>query len=129
MVLSDQVGSRLRRHGLYANGVQITIKTPAFVSFTRQCKISSTNVSDTIYRTALKLLQDNWNVNAEIRMLTVTAIDLTKEKRAEQTSLFDSGKTEGDEKKESLQKALDKLKNKYGKDAVQNASVMKSDLF
>ena len=129
MVLSDQVGTRLRKHGLYANGVQITIRTPAFFNFTRQCKISSTNVSDTIYKTALKLLLDNWNVNAEIRMLTVTAIDLTKEKRAEQTSLFESGKTETDEKKENLQKALDKLNQKYGKDTVQNASVMKSDLF
>lgn len=129
MVLSDQVGTRLRKHGLYANGVQITIKTPAFVSFTRQCKITSTNVSDTIYKTALKLLQDNWNVNAEIRMLTVTALDLTKEKRAQQTSLFDNSKTETDDKKENLQQALDRLKEKYGKDTVQNASVMKSDIF
>ena len=129
MVLSDQVGTRLRKHGMYANGVQITIRTPAFVNFTRQCRITSTNVSDTIYKTALKLLLDNWNVNAEIRMLTVTAIDLTHEKRAEQTSLFDSGKTETDEKKENLQKALDKLNKKYGRDTVQNASVMKSDLF
>lgn len=129
MVLSDQVGTRLRKHSLYANGVQITIKNPAFVSFTRQCRISSTNVSENIYKTALKLLLDNWNLNAEIRMLTVTALDLTKEKRAEQTNLFEPDKTESDTKKENLQKALDKLNSKYGKNTVQNASVMKSDLF
>ncbi len=129
MVLSEQVGSRLRRHGLYANGVQITIKNPAFMSFTRQCKVSSTNVSDTIYKTAYKLLRDNWNLKSEIRMLTVTAIDLSKEKRAEQTNLFETGKTETDTKKENLQKALDKLNSKYGKNTVKNASVMKSDLF
>ena len=129
MVLSDQVGSRLRKHSLYANGVQITIKTPSFVSITRQCKISSTNVSDNIYQTALKLLVDNWNLKAEIRMLTVTALDLTKEKRVEQTSLFESEKPAEDSKKENLQKALDKLKSKYGNSAVQSASVMKTDLF
>ena len=33
------------------------------------------------------------------------------------------------QKKENLQRALDKLKDKYGKDTVQSASVMKSDLF
>ena len=129
MVLSDQVGARLRKHSLYANGVQITIKTPAFVSFTRQCKISSTNVSDTIYETALKLLLNNWNIKSEIRMLTVTALDLTKEKRVEQISLFESEKPKEDAKKENLQNALDKLKARYGSDAVKKASVMKSDLF
>ncbi|MBR5252054.1 MAG: DNA polymerase IV [Oscillospiraceae bacterium] len=129
MVLSDQVGSRLRRYGLFANGVQITIKNPAFVSFTRQCKIHSTNVSDDIYKTALKLLLDNWNVKAEIRMLTVTALDLSEKKRAVQTNLFETDLAETDTKKENLQKALDKLKKKYGNDAVQAASVMNSDLF
>ena len=129
MVLSDQVGSRLRRYGLYANGVQITIKNPAFMSFTRQCRVSSTNVSDTIYKTAYKLLRDNWNLKSEIRMLTVTAIDLSKEKRAEQTNLFEADKAETDTKKENLQKALDRLNGKYGRNTVKNASVMKSDLF
>ena len=62
-------------------------------------------------------------------MRTVTALDLTKEKRVEQTSLFESEKPVEDSKKENLQKALDKLKSKYGNSAVQSASVMKTDLF
>ena len=129
MVLSDQVGARLRKHNLYANGVQITIKNPAFVSFTRQCRIPSTNVSENIYKTAYKLLCDNWSLKAEIRMLTVTALDLTKGKRAQQLNLFEAGKAVDDTKKENLQKALDKLNSKYGKNTVKNASVMKTDLF
>ncbi|MBQ7284273.1 MAG: DNA polymerase IV [Oscillospiraceae bacterium] len=129
MVLSEQVGMRLRKHSLYANGVQITIKNPSFVSFTRQCQIPSTNVSENIYKTALELLLKNWNVKMPIRMLTVTALDLTEEKRVQQLNLFESAAIQDDTKKENLQKALDKLKQKYGKNAVQNASVMKTDLF
>ena len=129
MVLSEQVGHRLRKHSLYANGVQITIKNPAFVSFTRQCRIPSTNVSDNIYHTALELLVKNWNVKMPIRALTVTALDLSAEKKAQQINLFDISEVQEDSKKENLQKALDSIKQKYGKDAVQNASVMKTDLF
>lgn len=129
MVLSEQVGHRLRKHSLYANGVQITIKNPAFVSFTRQCRIPSTNVSDNIYHTALELLVKNWNVKMPIRALTVTALDLSAEKKAQQINLFDADEVQEDSKKENLQKALDSIKQKYGKDAVQNASVMKTDLF
>ena len=129
MVLSEQVGLRLRKHGLYANGVQITIKNPAFVSFTRQKQIASTNVTENIYKTALELLQKNWNVKMPIRALTVTALDLSEEKRVQQLDLFNTHQIADDTKKENLQKALDKLKEKYGKDTVQSASVMKTDLF
>ncbi|MEG0020548.1 MAG: DNA polymerase IV, partial [Oscillospiraceae bacterium] len=65
MVLSEDVGMRLRRYGLFANGVQITIKTPEFTSFTRQCRIPSSNVTTTIYHMALKLFLDNWNIKKE----------------------------------------------------------------
>ena len=129
MVLSEQVGLRLRKHGLYANGVQITIKNPAFVSFTRQKQVNSTNVSDNIYKTALELLVKNWNVKMPIRALTVTALDLTAEKRVQQLNLFETAESQDDTKKENLQKALDRLKEKYGRDTVQSASVMKTDLF
>lgn len=129
MVLSEQVGLRLRRHGLYANGVQITIKNPAFVSFTRQKQVQSTNVTENIYKAALDLLVKNWNVKMPIRALTVTALDLTEEKRVQQLNLFETDRITDDTKKENLQKALDKLKDKYGRDTVQSASVMKTDLF
>jgi DNA polymerase-4 len=129
MVLSEQVGIRLRKHGLYANGVQITIKNPAFVSFTRQKQVQSTNVTENIYKAALELLVKNWNVKMPIRALTVTALDPSEEKRVQQLNFFENEDSQTDTKKENLQRALDKLKDKYGKDTVQSASVMKSDLF
>ena len=64
-----------------------------------------------------------------IRALTVTALDPSEEKRVQQLNFFENADSQNDTKKENLQKALDKLKDKYGKDTVQSASVMKSDLF
>ncbi|MEG0091349.1 MAG: DNA polymerase IV, partial [Oscillospiraceae bacterium] len=129
MVLSEDVGMRLRRYGLFANGVQITIKTPEFTSFTRQCRIPSSNVTTTIYHMALKLFLDNWNIKKEVRALTVTAIDLTKAKRAKQTSLFEAPTENGQAKEENLQAAIDKIRGKFGDKAVTNGSIIKTDIF
>ncbi|MEG1895694.1 MAG: DNA polymerase IV [Oscillospiraceae bacterium] len=124
MVLSEDVGMRLRRYG-----VQITIKSPDFTSFTRQCKIPSANFTRIIYDTALKLFSDNWEMEKEVRALTVTAIDLTREKRAKQTSLFEAPTENGQAKEENLQAAIDKIRGKFGDKAVTNGSIIKTDIF
>lgn len=129
MVLSEEVGMRVRKYGLYANGVQIMLKNPEFVTTNRQCKIPSTNVTKTIYETALKLFVDNWKLESPIRAITVTAIDLTKEKVAKQTSLFETVAENGNTKDEKLQGALDKIRGKFGDKAVTNATIIKSNIF
>lgn len=129
MVLSEDVSQRMRRYGIYANGVQVTIKNPQFESVNRQCKIPSTNISTVIYKTALKLVLDNWNVQDEIRALTVTGIDLTNEKRAKQISLFEQAEEKDDKKEEKLQAALDNIRSKFGAKAVTNAAIIKTDIF
>ena len=122
--LSEDVGTRLRRRGMYANGVQLTIRYPDFHTFTRQCKIPSTDITNDIYKRALKLFIDNRNPQIAIRALTVTAIDLEKEKRVAQMSLFDTGADKKREKNEKLQAAIDRIRDKYGNASVQSATVM-----
>ena len=122
--LSEDVGTRLRRRGMYANGVQLTIRYPDFHTFTRQCKIPSTDITNDIYKRALKLFIDNRNPQIAIRALTVTAIDLEKEKRVAQMSLFDTGADKKRAKTENLQATLDRIRDKYGNASVQSATVM-----
>ena len=122
--LSEDVGTRLRRRGMYANGVQLTIRYPDFHTFTRQCKIPSTDITNDIYKRALKLFIDNRNPQIAIRALTVTAIDLEKEKRVAQMSLFDTGADKKREKNEKLQATIDRIRDKYGNASVQSATVM-----
>ncbi len=122
--LSEDVGTRLRRHGMYANGVQVTIRYPDFHTFTRQCKIPCTDVTSEIYDRALKLFIANRDPSIAVRALTVTAIDLEKEKRAAQMSLFETTVDEKHEKKEKLQAAIDRIRGKFGDASVQSATVM-----
>lgn len=128
MSLSEDVGQRLRQYGLYAGGVQVTIRDPSFYTFTRQCKVSTTNVDREIYKTALSLLSANWKLDKEIRALTVTALDLQKQAGVQQVSLFETTTDSHHEKNEKIQQAIDKIRGKYGTNSVQNATLMASEM-
>ena len=53
-------------------------------------------------------------------MITVTVASLlSPEQTGEQLSLFDAGAAERREKQQKLDRAVDALRGKYGKDAVQ----------
>ncbi len=123
MALREEVGERLRRHGLYANGVRLTIRYPDFYTFTRQVQVPSTSVTMEIYFSALSLFTENTRPGQGIRALTVTAIDLSEDKKAGQTSLFEENSEKSREKSEKLQAAIDDIRGRYGKASLQNASV------
>lgn len=126
--LCEDVGMRLRKHGMYANGVQLTIRNPEFFTFSRQMQIPSTDVTEDIYKAAVDLFVKNYSLTNPVRALTVTAIDLEKEKRVAQLSLFETGATEKRDKKEKLQATIDRIRGKYGNTAVQSATVMTNPL-
>ncbi len=70
--------------------------------------------------TALSLIAQHWKPGKPIRMITVTAASLlSPEQTGEQLSLFDAGAAERREKQQKLDRAVDALRGKYGKDAVQ----------
>lgn len=130
MSLSEDVGARLRKNKMYANGVQLRIKYPDFRVIQRQTKIHSTDVTAEIYDTAVKLFGENADLSEGIRALTVTAIDLSKEKTGVQTSLFDDV-TDADkkrDKREKLQSTIDGIRMKFGADSLKSATVIKSDV-
>ena len=130
MSLSEDVGARLRKNKMYANGVQLRIKYPDFKVIQRQTKIHSTDVTAEIYDTAVKLFGENADLSEGIRALTVTAIDLSKEKTGVQTSLFDDV-TDADkkrDKREKLQSTIDGIRMKFGVDSLKSATVIKSDV-
>ncbi len=123
MELCEDVGFSLRKNLLFTNGVQVSIKDTQFQTLQRQTKIPSTNLTRDIYKTAYKLIEENWLVGLRpIRALTITAIDLKDEKTPMQTSLFEMNSIQTNEKEENLQTALDKIKLKYGDKIVKTAN-------
>ena len=119
-MLSDSVASRLRHLGLYAGGLQVTLRDPAFKDRSRQRQLSApTHLIRDITDTAMELVYELWKPPAPIRALTVTAINLLQEGEAyEQVDLFTTATAPKKEKQEKLEDAMDVIRQKYGKRAI-----------
>ena len=115
-VLADSVGTRLRRCGLYAGGVQVTLRDPDFRDRSRQMQLPSpTHLIRDLTSAALVLVGQLWKPPAPVRALTVTAIHLVPEGEAyEQVDLLAAQTAPQREKQEKLEAAMDRLRGRYG---------------
>ena len=115
MTLSDLVASRLRRHGLKCTNVQISVRNGDLTAYTRQRKLPSPIcTSDEIFEEATSLHYETRQSGAPVRSLGVRASALERETGLQMTFLDDEEKI----KRESKEKAIDALRNKYGISAV-----------
>lgn len=123
--LSFYVAERLRHYNLKASGIRVDIKKPDFTSSSRQKQlISATDSGDDIKNAALELIKQHHD-GSPIRMLTITAINLT-EHSIEQISLFDN--PERKEKTAAADRAVDEIRKRFGKSAIKNAQLLNNDL-
>lgn len=92
-VLADSVATRLRHSGLYAGGVQVTVRDPQFHDRSRQMQLSApTHLIRELTAAAMDLTGQLWKPPAPVRALTVTAIHLVRSEDAyEQVDLFTAG--------------------------------------
>lgn len=126
--LADEVAGRLRRHGLYAAAVQVTIKGTDLKSIQRQKQLPlSTNLARDLAAHSLALVRANWVPGKPIRMLTVTALSLTDQPCVVQQSLFDDA-PKADPRREALERSLDVIRQKYGKHAIAGAATINNQL-
>ena len=67
----------------------------------------------------MELILANWNLNAPIRLLSVTGSDLVSaDETAEQVAFFESPDTRQHEKLERLEDAMASIREKYGKSSI-----------
>ena len=114
--LCDSIARRMRAQGVKCTTLQVQIKDPNFRVIQRQKKLEKpTYISREIHNAAMEIIKESWNLKLPIRMITVTGSNLIKEDEInEQLSLFDAP-DERREKAERLEKTLDDIKNKFGK--------------
>ena len=119
-ILADSVATRLRQYGLYAGGVQVTIRDPEFHDRSRQTQLPApTHLIRDITQAAMDLTALLWKPPTPIRALTVTAIHLVREGEAyEQVDLFDAAAAPQKERQEKLEAAMDRIRGKYGAGAI-----------
>ena len=124
--LSESIAVRMRRKGVKCTVVQVTIKDPDLISIQRQEKLDApTNLAKDITDKAMEIMRHSWNMKNPIRMLTVTGSGIVPEDGAQQLCFFDEAKNP---KRENLEKALDKIRDKYGDGSVKNANILNNDI-
>ncbi|MBD5550087.1 MAG: DNA polymerase IV [Lachnospiraceae bacterium] len=124
--LSESVASRLRKAHMQAFMINVEIKYSSFQTVSHQTTLSAaTNDSGVIYRTACQLASELWN-GTPVRLLGIRTSKLEDENAPTQLTLFDLGEQKTlTEKQKSLNEALDKIRSKYGKDAIMRGSLLK----
>ncbi len=114
--MSSKVSRRLRQHGFDGNTIFIKVRYGDFTTYTRRLTIfSSTNDTDEIYKTGIRLLERENLLRKPIRLLGIGVSNISKES-PKQLSLFNDKI-----KEDKLSKTIDGLKDKFG-----NGSVMRA---
>ena len=123
-LLADNVAVRLRRHRLKATTLQVTLRDPAFRDICRQKPLPGpTCVARELTCAAMELIAAAWKAGDPIRAITLTAHNLVPEdEAAQQLDLFGGSDLRRRDKLEKLERTMDELRKKYGRDAVLPAS-------
>jgi DNA polymerase-4 len=124
--LSEEVASRLRRRHLLARTVTLKLRYADFKTLTRQETLTApTDSGPEICAQAQALLDAAWDRRQAVRLVGVGASGLTNS--AGQLRLFESEEKQGAadrEKRARLDAALDRIRERYGDDVIQRASLM-----
>jgi len=119
--LSQLVARRLRDHGLFAHTVGLKLRLAPFKTLTRDVTLAEpTNLDSVIFRSMLELLEKAWDGGRKVRLVGVRPSNL--ERGAFQRGLLEAGKHA---KLGQALAAADKLREKFGFEAVQMARSLK----
>jgi DNA polymerase IV len=117
----ERVAYELRQDEKLCGCIAVKIRYPNFETTSRQTTVDYTLRDDELIPVAIDLFNKLWRKGQPIRLLGVRLSELTN--HAIQGSLFDDA-----EKKNNLYKAIDGVKNKFGKTKLQKArTVTKND--
>ena len=131
--LAESVGARLREAEQKAGMLSVEIKYYNFETASHQRQIPKPTNSDTvIYHTAVELFRELWT-KEPVRLLGIRSSKLVKQDEPEQMTIFDisvssSKETDAarDEKQKKLDRALDEIKKKYGRDVVRRGRFLEA---
>ena len=121
--LSEMVATRLRKYGLMATTVHLDLRNTALQHVTMQRTLRPTFVASDISCVAMQLVEKLWDGNP-LRSLTVSTANLIPVSSSIQESLFELH----DERKQSLEIAIDQIRKKYGFFAIKKANLLGNDL-
>lgn len=119
--MTERVGYELRQDGKLAGCVAVKIRYGDFTTFSKQTTINYTLRDDELIATAKNLFNKLYKTATPVRLLGVRLTELTN--NAVQANLFDDAN-----KKNELYKAIDDVKNKFGKYALKKGRTVNRGL-
>lgn len=121
--LSQDVGHRLRVHGLAARTVQIWVRSNDLYGKQYQCKLPfQTQLPSDIAATAFHIFQEQYRWDKKVRALTVRAMELVSQNSVEQLSLFMDAERQA--RKEKLQDTIESIRSRFGEKSITYALLM-----
>jgi len=121
LTLSEQVAAALRAEGVKGRTITIKLRYQDFETHSYGRTVENAVDNAIEINTIARLLFDkNWQTFRKIRLIGVSASNLNQGK--DQLSLFDDPKNKI--KNEKLDKAVDEIREKYGRKAVKRAGEM-----
>ncbi|WP_415719005.1 DNA polymerase IV [Maridesulfovibrio sp.] len=123
---SERIASDIRRHGLKGRTVTLKIKFPDFRQITRSKTLDSrTSHAGIIYKTGCELLDAELPIGA-IRLIGIGISNF--EERSRQLSLLDDpGENTNSKKLDQLDKAVDQVRLKFGKDILTRGRLLEDE--
>ena len=123
LLLSESVATRLRENGFKCRTVQISVRDKSLFGCERQGKTNvPTCLSREIAETAMHIFKTKYHMNAPLRSIGVRACDLVSADSNVQLSLFYD--YEKQKRMESLESAIDDLRDRFGYLSVQRGCFM-----
>lgn len=116
--MTEKVAYELRQDKKLTGCIAVKIRYPDFETTSRQTTIDYTMRDDELIPVAIDLFHQLYRKGQPVRLLGVRLSELTS--HVLQGSLFDDGG-----KKDELYKAIDAVKNKYGRSALQKARTIR----
>jgi DNA polymerase IV len=116
--MTERIAYELRQDEKLAGCIAVKIRYPNFETTSRQTTINYTFRDDELIPVAIDLFHKLYRNGQPVRLLGVRLSELTN--HAVQGSLFDDA-----ERKNNLYKAIDSVKNQFGKNFLQKARTLK----
>lgn len=117
--LCEEVCSRLRYQNFVASGISVTIKTAQFEYLKNDSKLPfSSNSSKDFVKTSMLILDSFWKYNEPIRAIRICSHNLTPLNHMQLNIFNDINK------KDSLNLAIDSIRNKYGYYSISSANML-----
>lgn len=127
--LADNVAARVRRDGVKASCISVTIRGNDMKKHSHQRMLDApTDGTSKTYETAKELFRNLWDGHTGLRLIGLAMTQIDRDGQ-EQLSLFDtiSGKAE-DERDHKADAAVDALRKKFGNDIIKRGGMLGSDI-